>query len=54
MTSGVRDVKLSRDRESQHDKLANKGASECFCVTSAPWLRRAGVLGSVNRMAAPS
>jgi hypothetical protein len=34
MTSGVGDVKLSRNRESRNDKLANISASECPCVTS--------------------
>ena len=56
MTSGVGHVKLSRDRESRRDKLANNSAGERTCVTSGAWLVQgwgnAGALGSVNRMAA--
>ena len=53
MTSGVGDVKLSQDRESRHDKLANNSAQECSYIASGSWRCRAGALSSVNRMAAP-
>lgn len=57
MTSGVGDVKLSRDRESRDDKLANNCAWRCSCVTSGLGLVGLVCWGtrSVNRMeTAPS